>query len=348
MALMLIQPDGTGTCCGCRPTCAACAPPAVDSVTCVSRTGSSTIRGWSKFTNFNSGDWNTRKAKRYNHDWKILSCFYGYASNCNSLTESNLTHSAWGERVGYYAWNVSTNSNSGFTGTATTRFWDPDGDGGTKGCSYGEIGVSVGATDFNPLPREKCIGYDFITYADIDVYVTDPFGNDPRDFSPRNASFSDDHNALLTAHGCGLTHFECSGSGSPLYTAGGGSQSLSDFDTVADARARASATTGSLCKTRAGTIGTTSALSTTQISLGSNTTAVTATIACSSLTASADYELTIDIKRYTAGGGAYVDTIEDTVTFTASGTTEDVEYEVPVNTDYDYEIDTSAVTIAVA
>jgi hypothetical protein len=53
--------------------------------------------------------------------------------------------------------------------------------------------------------------------------------------------------------------------------------------------------------------------------------------------------------RYVAGGGAYVDTgLTDEVTFTASGATEDIEYHVPVNTDYDYEVDAANVTIAVA
>jgi hypothetical protein len=58
--------------------------------------------------------------------------------------------------------------------------------------------------------------------------------------------------------------------------------------------------------------------------------------------------VTVKINRYTAGGGSYVDFVYDTIEFTSSGTTEDIEYDVPVNTDYDYEIDTSYRDIAAA
>jgi hypothetical protein len=47
--------------------------------------------------------------------------------------------------------------------------------------------------------------------------------------------------------------------------------------------------------------------------------------------------VTVEIDRYTAGGGSYVDTITDDITFTASGTTEDIDYDVEVNTTYDFE-----------
>ena len=72
--------------------------------------------------------------------------------------------------------------------------------------------------------------------------------------------------------------------------------------------------------------------------MGANTVSVVATIPLSGLTVGVDYTVTIALDRYTAGGGAYVDSITDEVTFTAGATTEDLEYDVPVNTDYDYEI----------
>lgn len=80
----------------------------------------------------------------------------------------------------------------------------------------------------------------------------------------------------------------------------------------------------------------------------SATRAVTATIPITGLTNAADYVVTVRINRYTAGGGSYIDFVYDTIEFTASGTTEDIDYEVPVNTDYDYEIDTSYKAIAAA
>lgn len=119
------------------------------------------------------------------------------------------------------------------------------------------------------------------------------------------------------------------------------------FDTVAAALTRGSPSTGSLCKTTAGSIGSTSRGSEGNLSVTA-TTSVTATIPCSDLTAAVAYTVTVNLNRYTAGGGSFVDTIQDTIEFVATGTTENIEYEVPVNTDYDYEIQTGTATVALA
>lgn len=119
------------------------------------------------------------------------------------------------------------------------------------------------------------------------------------------------------------------------------------FDTVAAALERGGVGTGSSCRTTTGTIGTTSARSTTALAV-TGPRSVVATIPITGLTASTDYIVTVKINRYTAGGGSYVDFVYDTIEFTAGGTTEDIEYDVPVNTDYDYEIDTSYEDIAAA
>jgi hypothetical protein len=116
-------------------------------------------------------------------------------------------------------------------------------------------------------------------------------------------------------------------------------------DTVSAALARGTSTPGTLCKTQKGTIGSTSRGAKGTLSI-SNATAVVATLSCSGLVSGCNYEVTITLKRYTAGGGGYVDSITDTIAFTASGATEDIDYDVPVNTDYDYEM--SAATIAEA
>jgi hypothetical protein len=108
-------------------------------------------------------------------------------------------------------------------------------------------------------------------------------------------------------------------------------------DTVAAALARGTSVGGSLCKTTAVSIGSTSAESSTQIAIVS--TSVVATIPLTGLTIGADYSIDILVNRYTAGGGAFVDQITVTVAFTASATSENYDYDVPVNTDYDYEFD---------
>lgn len=101
---------------------------------------------------------------------------------------------------------------------------------------------------------------------------------------------------------------------------------------------------GSLCKTTAGSIGSATAcpnsLCDDALSI-TGTTTVTVTIPLTGLTIGADYEIDIILNRYTAGGGAFVDTITDTVAFTAGAAAEDLTYEVPVNTDYDYEFDSA-------
>lgn len=120
---------------------------------------------------------------------------------------------------------------------------------------------------------------------------------------------------------------------------------LTTFDSVAAALARGTPTVGSSCKTTAGTIGSTTAQSTTNISITS-TTAVTVTIPLSGLTPAADYTIDININRYSAGGGSFVDSIVDTVSFTAGAASEDLTYEVPVNTDYDYEFSSATNLVA--
>jgi len=105
--------------------------------------------------------------------------------------------------------------------------------------------------------------------------------------------------------------------------------------------------TGTSCKTTAGG-GTRSSvpsrhhLGATVIPAGARS--VTVTFDISNIVDTCAYQLNVAINRYTAGGGSYVDTIYDTVDFTAANTTANIDYEVPVNTDYDYEY--SSATIA--
>lgn len=133
---------------------------------------------------------------------------------------------------------------------------------------------------------------------------------------------------------------DCSGPPSIFYMtlSGDVSCALSDADTVADSQIRAGGiTTGSSCKTVAGTITSTTAGTKTQITVTGTNRSVVATIPLTGLTPSAFYDIDININRYTAGGGGLVDAIVVTVNFAATGASEDLDYDVPVNTDYDYE-----------
>lgn len=55
------------------------------------------------------------------------------------------------------------------------------------------------------------------------------------------------------------------------------------------------------------------------------------------LTAAVAYTITANINRYTAGGGAFHSTVQVEIDFTADASSDSVDYEVPVNTDFDYE-----------
>lgn len=311
----LIQtcPDGCPQPCGGEPAV---------TFTCVSRTGSGNLRGWSKYQNENSGDWNQRKYTRVSYSFStepdlLHQVFYtlkwpiGVPGTpppvCSGL---EFIHSSYYIFARDAIWDVTSNAKS------------QDGTYKRKICL-----VDSGGSPIVFSAPYSLSGILFISNAILSDILC----------STQKVNL-----ACHMSEGCATpSGYVQSSDGVP----GQAFSELTIADSVAAALARGTPTVGSLCKTSAGTIGSTSAGSTTQISV-SSVTSVVATLACTGLTAATAYEITVTIKRYTAGGGAYVDSITDTITFTASGATEEIEYNVPVNTDYDYEL--SAATIAAA
>lgn len=276
--LRLKQPncgDGCGPCTsGGTPVCNVGTP------TCASRTGSGNLRGWSKFQNENSGDWNTRKLTQ--HDAIARWC-------------SELGNTVWKDLIRLNTWNTAADTCS------TSESSVGNSIAGTGHCYESSVSQSAFCRMAWDSVADSCGGV-------LNSYTT-------TDYSKALSS---------PAATCVFT--------TDL------AESISFPDTVDAALSRGSPSNGTLCKTTAGTIGSTSALSTTQIAI-TGTTSVVATIPLTGLTIGADYSIDILVNRYTAAGGAFVDQITVTVAFTASATSEDYDYDVPVNTDYDYEFD---------
>lgn len=105
-------------------------------------------------------------------------------------------------------------------------------------------------------------------------------------------------------------------------------------------------TSGAGCKTTAGDYFFTDEGAVAYINL-ENATGVTVTINLTGLTPAAAYTVTANINRYTAGGGAFVDAIQVEIDFAADGASDTVNYQVPVNTDFDYEF-ASIASVALA
>lgn len=287
---MLYVKSPCGPCCG--GTCT------VGTITCVSREGSGNLRGFSRYQNFNSGDWNTRKALDELRSGTFSITYYS-DDNCTNLEELPCsTSQTWTAATGSSI-NPATNTLTGSTNDYAFGCLGPEPDCGCEESS--ESGQADGTY----------IG-GVIAFGGVTVV-------------------SDDVATYATCSGCDIYEETAS-----INCAGSFTHTRSNFDTVHDALGRGSPTVGTNCKTTAGTIGTTSAGSATQLSI-TGTRSVRATIPLSGLTIGVDYTVTIEIDRYGAGGGSYVDTITEDITFTAASTSESIEYDVPVNTDYDYE-----------
>ncbi len=313
MAGRLKQPDCNGRDCtdGCGPE--------IGTITCVSRQGSGSLLGYSKFQNYSSGDWNLRKSLKTHHsfDPAHYEKDEGYSDGACAVFFALL---------GY--WSILNPST------------ELDFDGAHL--SDAELGgTHCGAT-----------GGGYVA----PTWLTEPggfhsFGNDST--SGPNTVVDDftqvKHHVISGAVGC------FSGSGCTGHVRWKNKNGSTTDETIAlskpypvlEALARGTSTLAALCRTRAGTIGADGAGNPYPVSISSST-AVRASIPITGLTVSTDYIVTVKINRYTAGGGSYVDFVYDTIEFTAGATTEDIEYDVPENTDYDYEINTSYKDIAAA
>jgi hypothetical protein len=303
MARVLKQPCA-GNCAGCGG-----APPgdcAVGAITCASLEGDATLCGWSKFQNHNSGDWNLRKYQALVRVGSANTCF---------LEESypDCPGASGGLHVVDYYPDIS-------------------GSVSFSGCTAPSSGARQVVADHYGNPTQDSCAYDLGS-------------NDPTVFDITTQGYV--AAIALNASIESRTNTAIIWDGSETCADDGGTNTwdatvdqridISSPDSAYAALLRGSPASGSSCKTTAGTIGTTSAGSETAIAI-TDTRAVRATIPLTGLTIGIEYTVTIDLDRYTAGGGAYVDSITDSITFTAGATTESLEYDVPINTDYDYEI----------
>jgi hypothetical protein len=308
MAYILRQSCGTG----CPQSCGG-GTPEIGTITCVSRQGNGSLGGYRKFANNNAGDANLRRFTRLSYDFGAIITQYRYSGG-TPCSGSSCANSIAGARPTLI--DPATAS--------VTQVGQYTGCGGVPpSCACNDLNYSGGT------------GYP---------YVSSPFPYEG--FSPQ----VDVHDYALefTSNYGGASCFLSSF----VYYSRPSTSGLKAWfrldlpDTVDAALDRGSPTVASDCKTTAAAVGSSTAyIGTTTVTSARS---VVATIPIVGLTPSTDYIVTVKINRYTAGGGSYVDFIYDTIEFTAGATDEDITYDVPVNTDYDYEIDTSYKDIAAA
>lgn len=270
---------------------------------CTSRTGSGTLCGWSKYDNWNAGDWNFRKLRRFRITGTARSCC-GEFEQCTGARYSEFT---------------TYNTDRSFSGCSVS----------TADCSVSVGGGNAGCGAETDFGTDSAQCYD----ATQMFWVIGQGGNECDALANVSSVFSDFARVNSGDGICYTDGFSTENSGT-VY------QELSEPDSVAAALERGTSTTGSGCKTTAGSIASTTIASRSSIAI-SGTTSVTRTEPLSGLTPGADYQIDFLVNRYTAGGGSFVDQITVTVDFTAGASSEDLVWEVPVNTDYDYEWDST-------
>ena len=317
------------------------------SFTCASRNGSGNIRGWSKFQNHNTGDVNLRKYTRYDQAGDAILCAQeAGVSGCSvgvAVADQRFAHREI--LSGFATWNVATNAGSFVTATLRDILWRRivDGDGSSCDGSGGSDDTFSAIDDILFVAAGACSGADTVTNGLLDL---ESYGAGADQCTPLwSFSIGD---TVKTASGLGcvgiITSCPCGGGEEEAHTTGATQVSLATPDTVQAALARASVSPGTLCKTTLVSVGSTTARSTTQIAV--NATAVTVTISLTGLTTSTAYTITANINRYTAGGGALFDATTAEIDFTADGASDTVDYEVPVNSDFDYEFASIASVVA--
>ncbi len=325
-------PDSNDECCDCPDSpCADCGLP-TPTISCVSKTGSANLRGWTNYT-ADVSDWNTIKYTRRDGSGDMAVCFGGtFCADSEDVPSYKQQRRVFS---GHAVWNTSTNlvDSSGQSGTRYNYDSDED-EVDPPGC---------GEATSNPVSPTGITG-DQITGCP---------GSTPYDGDPMDKFFEDSTGYTIagdtrletvtktqrsfTGGLCSNIRFTCAGADlEALKTTGTGSVSLSIPDTIHAALLRGSPTTGSSCRTSAGTKGSTSAGSTTQIAI-SSTRSVRTTFACTGLSVGVSYDLSFTETQYSPGTNTVLNTFARTVTFVASGTTANVDYDNVVNTDGDYE-----------
>lgn len=306
----LKQPCNTPGCGPCGSGSGGGGEPSLGTATCESRSGSGSLRGWSKFQNHNSGDWNGRKSTQA--EYALSPNPYQPFELFSSVDCSGAVFGLGGGDLEQLTttpvtWDVSSNTQVGV------------GDFQDRACSFTQ------SSDVSP-PNLPGSGLTSSSTSDsvLDDYSKRRTYTDPG--SPTCGSAGGACSPAVTKQRYGATA-TCD-------------LLLSVPDTVDAALARGTSSTGSLCRTTAGTIGSTTAGSNAGISV-SGTTSVKVTIEVLGLTGNTAYSFDIIVNRYTAGGGAFVDDMVVSVSFVTgpAETMVNYEYHVPVNTDFDYEYD---------
>lgn len=276
---------------------------------CVSKEGDGYLRGWSKFQNQNSGDWNLRKYTAVNYaqspsSFDVSEGFY-YVSGPDSCDVSVGT--IWVRSMG-----------------ASSATWDTAGNnqvGSPQWVAY-VCGTPNDYVDFT-WPFSSFAGWSIITRSSSVVSDTAHQTSCP----------------TTSCSSCGgipgadprkaCADFQRRYCGTYIYLS-----VLSVPDTVAAALARGSPTISDSCTTLAGTISSTSAGSSSQITI-TGARSVTATITMEGVLDGQDYDLTITLSKYDTTLMTTVEE-EDVVTVTAAAAdTDTYEYEVPIEEGYE-------------
>jgi hypothetical protein len=314
--------------------CPPCAPtPTITGFACVSRTGSGNLRGWSLFQNFNAQvDWNRRKMTGLivggDLAPEVIALEAFTNADCTAENYFQTTTRVMQQLTAL--WNVAANSLA------------QDFDGGNSCAPCGAFVSFVPTLSATNPEAVMAVGSTSISFPSDWVRLTAAAGLGT---------------LACSIGGCTSSNAPCgppvncpSGqkyqSRTSAYPAKNVTVSAISFDTVAAAQARGTPTVGSSCQTLPGTIGSTSARSTTQLAI-TNPTSVVSTITCGDLVNGSTYEITATLTRRASADNAFISTNTVTITFTADGTTDTVDYPVPVETGVKVNFDSADSIVAV-
>lgn len=284
--------------------------PTITGFSCVSRTGNGTLRGWSRFADEDDGDWNLRKFRRCDYaqasPWVISQL---YTSGCGVYRTDLLVGSVVQATA---LWDVATNAAS------------QEHETGTLDCA--------GAT----------------TSHTTDIVTDPPWSLGLTETNLVRATYVQTRDIKATGACTNLNPFATvcgfAGPNSTLVmSAIPTSHTLSEPDSVAAAQDRGSPTIGSACETEPGTIDPTSPGNKAELAF-TGVRSVAVTISCANLTDGLDYSISATLTKRDASTNALIGTETATITFTADGTTDTVDYDVPIETDVKVEF-TSADSI---
>lgn len=300
---------------GCFP-CGTCASGL--SFTCVSRTGTGSLCGFSKYQNFSSGDWNLRKYTTVDTHGSGTICCYTTSTGCGSTGHAFTTTQTY---------SSNPKSFSGCTapaaGASCTSTWVACSGGGSGTDTYlcnGQPGAT--APFFNQTADDSACGGP--TSSGTVLTITDT-------------------SKTISGNGC----LPGSIPGSSELWSGSVIEELSVPDTVQAALIRGTSSVGSSCQTIPGTISASSAKSITAIALTGSTTSVVATIACTGLTIATNYQITATLTRRNSSTDAFISTTTVAILFTADATSDNVPYNVPIETGVKVNFDSADSIVAV-